>query len=72
MDFISALLFVIILEIMCTSLEIAVFSFFAGLVVYMWNIHAIAGHCVLGFVCFFIFCDHTVNTTIQTRTRNRN
>lgn len=72
LDYISALLIVIILEIMRTSLEIAVLSFFAGLVVYVWNIHAIAGHYVLGFVCFFIFCDYTVTTTIDKRTRNRN
>ena len=67
LDYISALLFVIVLEILRTSLAIAVFSFFAGLVVYVWNIHTIAGHFVLAFVCFFIFCHYTVIATISNR-----
>ena len=67
LDYISALLFVIVLEILRTSLAIAVFSFFAGLVVYVWNIHTIAGHFVLAFVCFFIFCHYTVIATINNR-----
>ena len=66
-DYSQALLIVIVLELMRTSLDIAVFSFFAGLVVYVWNIHAIAGHFVLGFVCFFIFCYYTVITAINNR-----
>ena len=67
LDYISALLFVIVLEILRTSLAIAVFSFFAGLVVYVWNIRTIAGHFVLAFVCFFIFCHYTVIATISNR-----
>ena len=66
-DYISALLIVMVLGLMRTSLDVAVFSFFAGLVVYVWNIHAIAGHFVLGFVCFFIFCYYTVITAIDKR-----
>ena len=66
-DHISTLLILIILILMQLSLEIAVFSFFAGLVVYVWNIHTIAGHFVLGFVCFFIFCYQTAFTAIKHR-----
>ena len=67
LDYISALLIVIVLGLMRTSLDIAVFSFFAGLVVYVWNIHPTAGHFVLGFVCFFIFCYYTVIAAIDNR-----
>ena len=54
--YISTLLVVLVLEIICRSLEIAVFSFFAGLIIYVWNIHTVAGHIVLAFVCFFFCC----------------
>ena len=67
LDYMSALLIVIALEIMRTSLAIAVFSFFAGLVVYVWSIHTVAGHFALAFVCFFIFCHYTVLAAINNR-----
>jgi len=41
------------LSIMPTLLSIAFYSFFAGLVVYVWNIHATAGYCVLAFIMIF-------------------
>ena len=41
------------LSIMPLLLSIAFYSFFAGLVVYVWNIHTTAGHCVLAFILIF-------------------
>ena len=54
--YILMVLVILVLEIICRSLEIAVFTFFAGLIIYVWNIHIVAGHTVLAFVCFFFCC----------------
>ena len=62
LDYFSALLIVLTLELMSRSLEISVFSFFAGLIIYVWNIYTIAGHFVLVFVCFF-FCFYALVTS---------
>jgi hypothetical protein len=43
----------ITLSIMPTLLYIAFYSFISGLVVYVWNIHTTAGHCVLAFIIIF-------------------
>ena len=67
LDYISALLIVLTLELMSRSLEIAVFSFFAGLVIYIWDIYTVAGHFVLVFVCFFLCFYSPVLAAIQIR-----
>jgi hypothetical protein len=69
-EYISALLIILALGIMRTSLDISIFSFFAGLVVYVWNIHATIGHCVLGFVLILILCKQIVMTAITARSRS--
>jgi hypothetical protein len=69
-EYISAIWMILALGIMCTSLDISIFSFFAGLVVYVWNIHATIGHCVLGFVLILILCKQIVTATITARSRS--
>ena len=67
LDYFSALLIVLTLEIMRQSLEIAVFFFFLGLIIYVWNISTIAGHFVLAFVCLFFGFYSLVGGAIQIR-----
>ena len=67
LDYFSALLIVVTLESMSESLEIAVFTFFAGLVIYIWDIYTVAGHFVLVFVCFFLCFYSPVLAAIQIR-----
>lgn len=43
------------LSIMPTLLYISFFSFFGGLVVFVWNIHTTAGYCVLIFMLVFTY-----------------
>ena len=67
LDYFSALLIVLTLEIMRQSLEIAVFFFFLGLIIYVWNISTIAGPFVLAFVCLFFGFYSLVGSAIRIR-----
>lgn len=52
------------LSIMPSLLSIAFYSFFAGLVVYVWNIHTTAGQCVLAFILIFTYGYQLLATAI--------
>jgi hypothetical protein len=43
----------VVLMTLPSTLIVSFLSFFTGLIVYVWNMHPIAGYCVLGFVLVF-------------------
>jgi hypothetical protein len=54
-DGISTFKMTLAVKLMPVLLHLSIFSFFVGLFVFVWQIHAVAGHCVLGFISIFTF-----------------